>query len=156
MGKVDGFTKKRKILRELEEQSDLFRKIKELLVFAVIAAADFLLSYLEHNALGWLNYMDDSSLPDIFIVYGFLLIGNAVVVWAAYVSIRYIFIPYICTNIRKMRAIRNYCYIPLTEEEILQKRFKNARKYFSYVCHLLEHTDTIIPDGKKVYLLLKK
>ena len=67
-----------------------------------------------------------------------------------------------------MRAIRNYCYIPLTEEEVLQKGFKNAREYFSYVCRLLEYTDTIIPDGgltfekrnrtqkKKVYLPLKK
>lgn len=171
MRKVDGLTKKRKILMELEEQSDLFRKIKGLLIFTVITAADFLLSYLEHNALGWLDYMDDGSLVDIYIVYGLLLIGNAVVAvvaWLAYVNIRYIFIPYVCTNIRKMSAIRNYCYIPLTEEEILQKGFKNAREYFSYVCHLLEYTDTTIPEGgltfekrnrahkKKAYLPLKK
>lgn len=171
MRKIEKISKKHKILKELSEQSDLFRKIKVLLIFVVIAAAVFLVSYLEHNALGWLDYFDNYSLPDIFTVYGFLLIGNvvvAVVAWVAYVNIRYIFIPYICTNVRKMRAIRNYCYIPLTEEEVLQKGFKNAREYFSYVCRLLEYTDTIIPDGgltfekrnctqkKKVYLPLKK
>ena len=148
MRKIEKISKKHKILKELREQSDLFRKIKVLLIFVVIAAAVFLVSYLEHNALGWLDYFDNYSLPDIFTVYGFLLIGNvvvAVVAWAAYVNIRYIFIPYICTNVRKMRAIRNYCYIPLTEEEVLQKGFKNAREYFSYVCRLLEYTDTIIP-----------
>ena len=142
MRKIEKISKKHKILKELSEQSDLFRKIKVLLIFVVIAAA----VYLEHNALGWLDYFDNYSLPDIFTVYGFL----------------------ICTNVRKMRAIRNYCYIPLTEEEVLQKGFKNAREYFSYVCRLLEYTDTIIPDGgltfekrnctqkKKVYLPLKK
>ena len=156
-------------LKELSEQSDLFRKIKVLLIFVVIAAAVFLVSYLEHNALGWLDYFDNYSLPDIFTVYGLLLIGNAVVTlitWTAYIDIRYIFIPYICTNIRKMRAIRNYCYIPLTEEEVLQKGFKNAREYFSFVCHLLEYKDSTIPYGslfsgrkdykKKEYLALKK
>lgn len=171
MREINGLLKKRKILRELEEQSDLFRKLENYLILIVIVAVDFLLSYLEHNKIGWLGYMDDSSLADIFIIYVLLLIGNAVaaaVAWVAYVNIRYIFIPYICTNVRKMRAIRNYCYIPLTEEEVLQKGFKNAREYFSYVCRLLEYTDTIIPDGgltfekrnctqkKKVYLPLKK
>lgn len=171
MRKIEKISKKHKILKELSEQSDLFRKVKVLLIFVAIAAAVFMVSYLEHNALGWLDYFDNYSLPDIFTVYGLLLIGNVVVVavaWAAYVNIRYIFIPYICTNVWKMRAIRNYCYIPLTEEEVLQKGFKNAREYFSYVCRLLEYTDTIIPDGgltfekrnrtqkKKVYLPLKK
>ena len=169
MREIDELTKKRKILRELEEQSDLFRKLKNYLILIVIVTVDFLLSYLEHNKIGWLGYMDDNSLPDIFTVYGLLLIGNAVVsliTWTAYIDIRYIFIPYICTNIRKMRAIRNYCYIPLTEEEVLQKGFKNAREYFSFVCHLLEYKDSTIPYGslfsgrkdykKKEYLALKK
>lgn len=169
MRKIEKISKKHKILKELSEQSDLFRKIKVLLIFVVIAAAVFLVSYLEHNVLGWLDYFDNYSLPDIFTVYGLLLIGNVVVAavaWTAYIDIRYIFIPYVCTNIRKMRAIRNYCYIPLTEEEVLQKGFKNAREYFSFVCHLLEYKDSTIPYGslfsgrkdykKKEYLALKK
>lgn len=169
MRKVDGLSKKRKILRELDERSDLFRKIKGFLTFVVIVAADFLLSHFEHNALGWLDYMDDGSLADIFTVYVLHMIGNAVVAavaWVVYVNIRYIFIPYVFTNIRKMCAIRNYCYIPLTEEEVLQKGFKNAREYFSFVCNLLEYTDSTIRYGslfsgrkdykKKEYLALKK
>lgn len=171
MMEINGLSKKHKVLKELSERSDLFRKLKNCLKFVAIVAADFLLSYFEHNVLGWLDYLDSYSLPDIFTVYVFLLIGNAVVAavaWAAYINIRYIFIPYACTNIREMRAIRNYCYIPLTEEEVLQKGFKNAREYFSYVCHLLEYTDTIVPDGglifgernhkwkKKAYLTLKE
>ena len=169
MRKIEKISKKHKILKELNEQSDLFRKLKNYLILIVIVAVDFLLSYLEHNKIGWLGYMDDNSLPDIFTVYVLLLIGNTVVVavaWTAYIDIRYIFIPYVCTNIRKMRAIRNYCYIPLTEEEVLQKGFKNAREYFSFVCHLLEYKDSKIPYGslfsrrkdykKKEYLVLKK
>lgn len=169
MRKIEKISKKHKILKELNEQSDLFRKLKNYLILIVIVAVDFLLSYLEHNKIGWLGYMDDNSLPDIFTVYVLLLIGNTVVVavaWTAYIDIRYIFIPYVCTNIRKMRAIRNYCYIPLTEEEVLQKGFKNAREYFSFVCHLLEYKDSTIPYGslfsrrkdykKKEYLVLKK
>ena len=69
MRKIEKISKKHKILKELSEQSDLFRKIKVLLIFVVIAAA----VYLEHNALGWLDYFDNYSLPDIFTVYGFLL-----------------------------------------------------------------------------------
>lgn len=169
MREINGLLKKRKILRELGERSDLFRKLKNCLIFIIIVTVDFLLSYFEHNILGMLDYFDKSSFIDIIIAYEFLLIGNAVVIviaWAAYINIRYIFIPYVCTNIRKMCAIRNYCYIPLTEEEVLQKGFKNAREYFSFVCNSLEYTDSTIPYGslfskrkdykKKEYLALKK
>lgn len=36
-------------------------------------------------------------------------------------------------------AYRNYCYIPLTEEEIKKKRFKNADEYFEYVWNLCSY-----------------
>ena len=44
MRKIEKISKKHKILKELNEQSDLFRKIKVLLIFVVIAAAVFLVS----------------------------------------------------------------------------------------------------------------
>lgn len=41
--------------------------------------------------------------------------------------------------ISKMIAYRNYCYIPLTEDEIKGKKFKNANEYFSYVLNVLSY-----------------
>lgn len=36
-------------------------------------------------------------------------------------------------------AYRNYCYIPLTEEEIKNKGFKNADEYFEYVWNICSY-----------------
>lgn len=36
-------------------------------------------------------------------------------------------------------AYRNYCYIPLTEDEIKKKGFKNADEYFAYVCDICSY-----------------
>lgn len=36
-------------------------------------------------------------------------------------------------------AYRNYCYIPLTEDEIKKKGFKNADEYFAYVCNMCSY-----------------
>ena len=38
-----------------------------------------------------------------------------------------------------MIAYRNYCYIPLTEDEIKGKKFKNVNEYFSYVLNVLSY-----------------
>lgn len=38
-----------------------------------------------------------------------------------------------------MIAYRNYCYIPLTEDEIKGKKFKDANEYFSYVLNVLSY-----------------
>lgn len=42
-------------------------------------------------------------------------------------------------SVSKMIAFRNYCYIPLTEDEIRKKEFKNADEYFSYVLNKLTY-----------------
>lgn len=36
-------------------------------------------------------------------------------------------------SVSKMIAFRNYCYIPLTEDEVKEMEFKNADEYFAYV-----------------------
>lgn len=38
-----------------------------------------------------------------------------------------------------MIASRNYCYIPLTEDEVKDMEFKNADEYFSYVLNKLTY-----------------
>lgn len=39
----------------------------------------------------------------------------------------------------RITAYRNYCYIPLTEDEIKKKGFKNADEYFAYVCNMCSY-----------------
>lgn len=36
-------------------------------------------------------------------------------------------------------AYKNYCYIPLTEDEVKKMEFKNADEYFTYVLNMLSY-----------------
>lgn len=36
-------------------------------------------------------------------------------------------------------AYKNYCYIPLTEDEVKKTEFKNADEYFTYVLNMLSY-----------------
>lgn len=42
-------------------------------------------------------------------------------------------------SVSKMIAFRNYCYIPLTEDEVKEMEFKNADEYFAYVLNKLTY-----------------
>lgn len=42
-------------------------------------------------------------------------------------------------SVSKMIAFRNYCYIPLTEDEVKEMKFKNADEYFAYVLNKLTY-----------------
>ncbi len=39
--------------------------------------------------------------------------------------------------IRKFRALNNYCYIPLTEDEVRGFSFASAREYFGHISQML-------------------
>ena len=41
--------------------------------------------------------------------------------------------------VSKIIAYKNYCYIPLTEDEVKKMEFKNADEYFAYVLNKLTY-----------------
>lgn len=136
MSKTKGLSKKKKLLKTLMDEYLPFIKAL-LIVFLYVLYAVIVFINIPINKWLTLNCQKWSSgeyppLAGAFFVLPLtelliFAIMSAVVICAVY---------YFSSRIT---AYRNYCYIPLTENEIRKKGFRNADEYFAYVCDMCSY-----------------
>lgn len=99
-------------------------------LYAVIVLINIPINkWLSFNCPQWSN--GEYHLYDAFFVLPFSELLSCLIVFAVICVVVYF--------VSGIIACRNYCYIPLTEEEIKNKGFKNAAEYFAYVCDICSY-----------------
>lgn len=135
---MDNLSKKKDFAFELWIESALVRYSTIIIICTAMVVGDIFLSIWEIDTLGWIV---DKSAGRVENIIG---IGFANLIIFAFIAgflvfIIFIAIPAIISEISKIEAIKRYCYVPLTEEEVKQKQFKSATEYFSYMQDLLKY-----------------
>lgn len=146
---VQNLSKKKSFLHYLWELSGFFKGMMLLIGAVIVGVSDYLLSAEEVAAL----FKRFSISHENEILLCCLMILNIMILWVVALFVTYI-IPKIGSAFCRMAAIRRYCYIPLTEDEVRKKGFESANEYFAFVNNLLSYWD---PDGhkSKQYIHLK-
>lgn len=137
MSKTKGLSKKKKLLKKLMDEKLMDGYIPFNVILIVFSYAGLGFINIPINKWLTLNCQKWSSgeyppLAGAFFVLPLtelliFAIMSAVVICAVY---------YFSSRIT---AYRNYCYIPLTENEIRKKGFRNADEYFAYVCDMCSY-----------------
>lgn len=135
---MDNLSKKKDFVFELWIESALVRYSTIIIICTAMVIGAIFLSIWEIDTLGWIV---DKSAGRVENIIG---IGFANLIIFAFIAgflvfIIFIAIPAIISEISKIEAIKRYCYVPLTEEEVKQKQFKSATEYFSYMQDLLKY-----------------
>lgn len=139
---VQNLSKKKSFLHYLWELSGFFKGMILLIGAVVVGVSDYLLSVKEAAALikrSSLSHVNEKALLCLLMILNILIL-QVVALFVTYI------IPKIGSAFCRMAAIRRYCYIPLTEDEVRKKGFESANEYFAFVNNLLSYWD---PDGHK-------
>lgn len=126
MSKTKGLLKKKKLLKTLMYKYPPFKVLLIVFLYAVIVLINIPINkWLSFNCSQWLDgeyhfYDAFWLLPSIELIICFVVFA-------------------VCYFVSGIIAYRNYCYIPLTEDEIMKKGFKNADEYFAYVCDICSY-----------------
>lgn len=132
-------TKKKKRFKVFLEESEMFLTILVLAGIALFCFLDYWLARLEYLFIPKnISLNVDKELvpyvPEMFIVMLMLInLGVLLLFWS-------LIIP----GVRKLIALNNYCYIPLTEDEVRSFGFASAGEYFNHVSRKLCY-------GKDIY-----
>ena len=130
MSKTKGLSKKKKLLKTLIHKYLPLQVLLTVFLYAVIVFINIPINkWLTLNCQKWSS--GEYHFYDAFFILPFaeLLIFA---IMSAVICAVYYFVSGII-------AYRNYCYIPLTEDEIKKKGFKNADEYFAYVLNVLSY-----------------
>jgi hypothetical protein len=151
MGKnVQNLSKKKSFLHYLWELSGFFKGMMLLIGAVIVGVPDYLLSVEEAAAL--IKRFSTISHENEKVLLCLLMILNILILMVVALFVAYI-IPEIGSAFCRMAAIRRYCYIPLTEDEVRKKGFESANEYFMFVNNLLSYWN---PDyyNSKNYIIL--
>lgn len=130
MLKTEGLLKKKKLLKTLMYKYRPLQTLLIVFVYAVIVFINIPINkWLSFNCPQWSN--GEYHLYDAFFVLPFTELASCFIVFAVVCAVYYF--------VSGIIAYRNYCYIPLTEDEIKKKGFKNADEYFAYVCDICSY-----------------
>lgn len=156
---VQNLSKKKSFLHYLWELSGFFKGMMLLIGAVIVGVPDYLLSVEEAAALnkGFSTISHENEKVLLFL----LMILNILILLVVALFVAYI-IPEIGSAFCRMAAIRRYCYIPLTEDEVKKKGFESANEYFMFVNNLLSYWNPdyynsknyIILDNKDLYEML--
>lgn len=135
MLKKKELSKKKNLLMVLWDECIAFKVLFFILAYVAIAFINMPLEkWLEAHStefLQGLTHEKTNFIENSFIV---LPIFEALAVALIYLMVMMCFY-----FVSKMIAFRNYCYIPLTEDEVKEMEFKNADEYFAYVLNKLTY-----------------
>lgn len=125
-------TKKKSRFEVFLEESEIFLTILVLAGIALFGFLDYWFARLEYSFIPKNISLDvDKELipyvPTMFII--MLMLINL----GALILITTLVVP----GIRKLIALNNYCYIPLTEDEVRSLGFASAGEYFNHVSRKL-------------------
>lgn len=130
MLKTEGLLKKKKLLKTLMYKYRPLQTLLIVFVYAVIVFINIPINkWLSLNCPKWSS--GEYCFWDAFWILPLFEIISCIIVGAIIGYVYYFFSGII--------AYRNYCYIPLTEEEIKNKGFKNADEYFTYVWNICSY-----------------
>lgn len=122
-------SKKKNVLKVLWNECITFKVLIFIIAYVVLA-------FINMPFEKWLSlYFEWEKLKDyqeVFMEEITLLVILPLMEIAAVALICFIIYEFFC-SVSKMIASRNYCYIPLTEDEVKEMEFKNADEYFTYV-----------------------
>lgn len=138
-------SKKKNLLTLLWDDSIAFRVLFFILAYLVLGFINMPFEkWLEAHSTEWRS----TETPHYFFLQGLThekakFIENSFFVLPIFEAIAVALICFIIYglfySVSKMIAFRNYCYIPLTEDEVKEMKFKNADEYFTYVLNMLSY-----------------
>ena len=131
MSKTDGLVKKKNLLRTL--LSNYFPLQLLLFVLAYLLVGFINIPINKWLSFNWQIWSSGKYHPlyGAFFVLPCIELISCIILCAVIGCVYYFFSGII--------AYRNYCYIPLTEDEIKNKGFKNADEYFEYVWNICSY-----------------
>lgn len=130
MLKTEGLLKKKKLLKTLMYKYRPLQTLLIVFVYAVIVFINIPINkWLSLNCPKWSS--GEYCFWDAFWILPFTELASCFIVFAVVCAVYYF--------VSGIIAYRNYCYIPLTEDEIKKKGFKNADEYFAYVCDICSY-----------------
>lgn len=151
MSKTKGISKKKKLLKTLMDECIPIDVILIAFSYAGLGFINIPINkWLTLNCQKW-SSGEYHPLSGAF----FVLPLSELFIFAIMLAIIYT-VYYFASRIT---AYRNYCYIPLTENEIRKKGFRNADEYFAYVCDMCSYgfknnKDYILVGGEDLRKML--
>ena len=115
-------TKKKSRFEVFLEESEMFQGLLVCAGIALFGFLDYWLARLECSLI-----LKNLSLN----------VGNVVTLMLINVIILLLLITLVIPGVRKLIALNNYCYIPLTEDEVRSFGFASAGEYFNHVSRKL-------------------
>lgn len=146
--------KKKSRIKVLLERSELIQFILCLLAMVLLCILNYLAAKWECSL----------AIPDTNsgLFYSLLLItfmaGNIVglfLLLCILLVLKYAVVSTITEWIRQFRAFNNYCYIPLTEDEVRGFSFASAREYFGHISQMLYYGGKDDEEKSTKYVQLK-
>lgn len=146
--------KKKSRIKVLLERSELIQFILCLLAMVLLCILNYLAARWECSL----------AIPDTNsgLFYSLLLItfmaGNIVglfLLLCILLVLKYAVVSTLTEWIRKFRAFNNYCYIPLTEDEVRGFSFASAREYFGHISQMLYYGGKDDEEKSAKYVQLK-
>lgn len=131
MSKITGLSKKKKLLKTLMHKCLPFKVLLTVFLYVVIGFINIPINkWLSFN---WQQWSSGEYHPffGAFFVLPFSELLSCLIVFAVICVVFYF--------VSGIIAYRNYCYIPLTEDEIRKKGFRNADEYFAHVCDMCSY-----------------
>lgn len=146
--------KKKSRIKVLLERSELIQFILCLLAMVLLCILNYLAAKWECSL----------AIPDTNsgLFYSLLLItfmaGNIVglfLLLCILLVLKYAVVSTLTEWIRQFRAFNNYCYIPLTEDEVRGFSFASAREYFGHISQMLYYGGKDDEEKSAKYVQLK-
>lgn len=131
MSKTDGLVKKKNLLRTLLENCITLQILLGVFLYVIVGGINIPINkWLTLNCTIWSGDVENIFYGSFFVLPCIELISCIIVGTV---------IGYVYYFFSEIIAYRNYCYIPLTEDEIKKKGFKNADEYFEYVWNICSY-----------------
>lgn len=132
-------SKKQSVLKELWKDSCLFKVVVIILGLALFVIADYVAALIEYYFWGIDKEFDLPSVLAVMCLNAILslficCVFEMLVTLICHIVKNFKFIPRnVYKAMRKMVAIRNSCYIPLTKEELEKCDIDSIEEYFEYI-----------------------
>lgn len=145
-------SKKQSVLKELWKDSCLFKVVVIILGLALFIIADYVAALIEYYFWGIDKEFDLPSVLAVMCLNAILFlficcVFEMLVTLICHIVKNFKFIPRnVYKAMRKMVAIRNSCYIPLTKEELEKCNIDSIEEYFEYIS---DHLYYGVPDADK-------
>lgn len=135
MLKKKELSKKKNLLMVLWDECIAFKVLFFILAYVAIAFINMPLEkWLEAHSTEFLQGLTHEKTN--FIENSFIVLP---IFEALAVALIYLIVMMCFYFVSEIIAYKNYCYIPLTEDEVKKMEFKNADEYFTYVLNMLSY-----------------